>query len=263
MSSSTTLWRSWTRFLIWGVCVWLLGGVDRSPGASLSRQKRTVQDVMALYGPAAEQRLLPHVQAAGLPYPPEALALLGFKGEKRLEVWGQQAGQWRWIRSYPMLAASGGAGPKLREGDLQVPEGLYRIEALNPNSRFHLSMKVDYPNALDRQQAAHDGREALGGDIFLHGQDVSVGCIALGDTAIEELFVLVVRVGIEHVSVLLAPYDLRQPTAQSPEALPAWVVALYADLRQALRLFPGAPRERYEPTTGGPVPTPRATGSRG
>lgn len=244
MSSSTMLWWSWASVFIWGWCVWLPGCIDHSPAMSLPRQERTVQDVVALYGPTAEQRLLPYLQAAGLPYPPTALALLGFKDEKRLEVWGQQGGQWRWIRSYPMLAASGNAGPKLREGDLQVPEGLYRIEALNPNSRFHLSMKVDYPNAQDRQQAVLEGRDDLGGDIFFHGQDVSVGCIALGDTAIEELFVLVVRVGIEHVTVLLAPYDLRQPTAHSPKDLPAWVAALYADLRQALHRFPGTPRGR-------------------
>ena len=163
MSSSTTLYRSWARCFLWGVCIWLLGCIDRSPEVLLPHEERTVQDVMARYGPAAEQRLLPYLQAAGLPYPPTALALLGFKDEKRLEVWGQHAGQWRRIRSYPMLAASGGAGPKLREGDLQVPEGLYRIEALNPNSQFHLSMKVDYPNALDRQQATFDGRDELGG----------------------------------------------------------------------------------------------------
>ena len=81
-----------------------------------------------------------------------------------------------------------------------MPEGVYAIEAFNSNSRFHLSLKLDYPNAVDRQQAALEGRDQLGGDIFLHGKDVSVGCLAMGDAAIEELFVLVARTGIERAT---------------------------------------------------------------
>lgn len=233
--------RAWSRLLVCVVGVWLSGCVDRQPEVVLPPVERTVDDVMARYAPAAEQRLRPYFDAAGVPYPPTALALLGFKEEKRLEVWGPHAGRWVFLRAYPMLAASGVAGPKLREGDEQVPEGMYRIEALNPQSQFHLSMKLDYPNAADRQQASQEGREQLGGDIFLHGKDVSVGCVALGDTAIEELFVLVVRVGMERVTVLLAPYDLRQPGGGRTEGLPLWVVALYAELRRALAHFPPSP----------------------
>lgn len=238
MLCSVVRWRAWGRLVVCVVGLWLSGCVDRQPAGVLPPVERTVDDVMALYTPGAEQRLLPYFHAAGVSYPPTALTLLGFKEEKRLDVWAQQAGHWVFLRSYPMLAASGVAGPKLREGDEQVPEGVYRIEALNPQSQFHLSLKLDYPNALDRQQAVREGREQLGGDIFLHGKDVSVGCVALGDTAIEELFVLVVRVGMEHVTVLLAPYDLRQPVTGKTEGLPLWVAALYAELRRALAHFP-------------------------
>lgn len=236
MPFAPTLWRSC--LLLWMVCTWLPGCGGRQPEVVLPTSERTVDDVMTLYGPTAEQRLLPYFHASGVPYPPTALTLLGFKNEKRLEVWGQHQGSWEFVRAYTILAASGVAGPKLREGDAQVPEGVYKIEALNPNSRFHLSMKLDYPNALDRQQALQEGRDQLGGDIFLHGQDVSAGCLALGDTAIEELFVLVVRVGIEHVSVLLAPYDLRRPATDDTTDLPPWVLALYTDLGRALGAFP-------------------------
>jgi murein L,D-transpeptidase YafK len=140
-----------------------------------------VQDVLDRYGPGAEQRLVPSFHSAGVPYPPVALTFLGFKAEKRLEVWARHQDAWVFIRAYDIAAASGTAGPKLREGDYQVPEGLYAIEALNPNSRFHLSLKLDYPNAVDLQQAALEGRDQLGGDIFLHGRDVSAGCLAMGD----------------------------------------------------------------------------------
>ena len=203
--------------------------------------ERTVQDVLDLYGPAAEQRLMPYFHSAGVPYPPVALAFLGFKAEKRLEVWAQHQDAWVFIRAYGIEAASGTAGPKLREGDSQVPEGVYAIEAFNPNSRFHLSLKLDYPNAVDRQQAALEGRDQLGGDIFLHGKDVSVGCLAMGDVAIEELFVLVARTGIERVIVLLAPYDFRQRAVERDSSRPAWVEALYGELHRELGQFTRTP----------------------
>ncbi|MGE3536175.1 MAG: murein L,D-transpeptidase family protein [Candidatus Tectimicrobiota bacterium] len=231
--------RAWRCLRVLGLGLLLTGCAGVQPEEPMPAGARRVDDVMSLYGAPVEQRLRPYFEAAALAYPPTALALLGFKEEKRLEVWAQQAGPWVLLRVYPILAASGGAGPKLREGDLQVPEGIYRIEALNPNSQFHLSMKLDYPNARDREQAAREGRQQLGGDIFLHGRDVSVGCIALGDAAIEELFVLVVRVGLEHVTVLLAPRDLRQSRMGHGAGGPSWVEALYDDLRHALRPFTG------------------------
>jgi murein L,D-transpeptidase YafK len=200
-----------------------------------------VQDVVDLYGPAAEQRLVPYFQAAGVPYPPVALAFLGFKAEKRLEVWARHQDAWVLIRAYAIEAASGTAGPKLREGDYQVPEGVYAIDALNPNSRFHLSLKLDYPNAADRQQAALEGRDQLGGDIFLHGKDVSAGCLAMGDITIEELFVLVARTGSERVTVLLAPYDFRQHAVVRDSRRPTWVEALYGELHRELEQFTQAP----------------------
>jgi murein L,D-transpeptidase YafK len=200
-----------------------------------------VQDVLDLYGPAAEQRLVPYFYSAGVPYPPAVLAFLGFKAEHRLEVWARHQDAWVFIRAYAIEAASGTAGPKLRQGDYQVPEGLYTFEALNPNSRFHLSLKLDYPNAADRQQAALEGRDQLGGDIFLHGKDVSVGCLAMGDVAIEELFVLVARTGLERVIVLLAPYDFRQRAVERDSSRPAWVEALYKDLHRELGQFTRTP----------------------
>ncbi len=70
------------------------------------------------------------------------------KQERRVELYAQNSvaeSSWRFIRSYPILAASGHLGPKLREGDWQVPEGIYAVESLNPNSHYHLALHVDYP----------------------------------------------------------------------------------------------------------------------
>jgi len=191
------------------------------------------------YGPAAEKRLRPRFHDAGAPFPPGAAALLIFKHEERLELWATRSRAWIHVRDYPVLAASGDPGPKLREGDGQVPEGVYRIIALNPNSSYHLSMKLDYPNAFDLQKARAEGRTRPGSDIFIHGKAVSIGCVAVGDEAIEELFTLVARIGRPNVKVITAPNDLRTATPlRHPTHRPPWIDELHAAIRRALTAFP-------------------------
>lgn len=199
---------------------------------------RTVADVVAKYGPAARGRLKPHFDKAGVKWPPSEIAFLVLKNERRVAVWARSGTSWRFIRNYPILAASGHAGPKLRQGDAQVPEGVYRIEHLNPMSSYHLSMKVSYPNAFDRRMATRDGRTRLGGDIFIHGKDVSIGCVALGDRAIEELFTLVAETGHSKVKVIIAPNDLRVAGPIFDESPPKWIRELYAIVAAALVDFP-------------------------
>lgn len=201
---------------------------------------RSVADVVARYGPAARARLAPHLRRAGVTYPPKRVAILVFKRERRLALWARNDRGWRFVRDYPILAASGVAGPKLREGDYQVPEGVYRIAHLNPNSSYHLSMKVSYPNAFDLRMAKHDGRTRLGGDIFIHGKNVSIGCVAIGDRAIEELFTLVAETGHSRVDVVIAPNDLRIRGPITGRDAPSWVAELYRAVAAALRPFPVA-----------------------
>jgi hypothetical protein len=201
---------------------------------------RSVADVIARYGPATRKHLQPMFVRAGVSYPPRQLALLVFKRERRVSVWARSSmtAPWRFIRHYPILAASGHAGPKLRQGDYQVPEGVYRIEQLNPNSSYHLSMKVSYPNDLDRRMAAREARTNLGGDIFIHGNRVSIGCVAIGDPGIEELFTLVAETGPSRVKVVIAPNDLRAGGAIVDDEAPAWVGQLYRIVAAALVEFP-------------------------
>ena len=202
------------------------------------RAPRDLAAVLRQYGSGARARLAPYFAKAHVAYPPRRIALLLFKRERRLAVWAGDGTSWRFIRDYPILAASGRIGPKLRQGDYQVPEGLYRIEYLNPSSSYHLSMKVSYPNAFDRQQAAADHRTNLGGDIFIHGKNVSIGCMAMGDTAIEELFTLAADSGPERIRVIIAPNDLRLAGAAMAEDTPRWVVGLYRTIAVALAEFP-------------------------
>ncbi len=191
------------------------------------------------HAPAAEARLAPFFRTAQLSYPPQNLAFVVLKEEKMLEVWGRtrKTDPWAFVRDYPILAASGKFGPKLQVGDLQVPEGFYKVVLLNPRSSFHLSFKLDYPNRFDQEMARRDGRTNLGGDIFVHGEDVSIGCLAMGNPAIEELFVLVAKTGLKNVEVIILPRDLRRPGATAPSLPPAWTRDLYAQLANAVKAF--------------------------
>lgn len=160
------------------------------------------------------------------------LRILVFKNERRLEV---HALGWKSPRVYPMTGFSGTLGPKLKEGDGQIPEGVYGIEYLNPNSSFYLSMKVSYPNDADRQRAKADGRTNLGGDIMIHGSNATVGCVPIGDDAIEDVFYLVNAVGIKNVSVIIAPYDMRKGRKPELEKSPLqWYDALCGEIELAL-----------------------------
>lgn len=186
------------------------------------RGRATVSDRVQEFGPQVRARLAPHFQRAGVLYPPQRVVLLGLKQEKRLEVYAADAtGVLRFIRAYKVLAASGGSGPKLREGDMQVPECVYGIESFNPNSAFHVALRVDYPNEFDREQAARDGRTELGGDIMIHGSNGSVGCLAIGDEAAEDVFVLVAETGRSSVKVILSPVDFRVRSKTPAKGQPA------------------------------------------
>ncbi len=199
----------------------------------------TIEQRVEQYGATAGERLLPMFEQAGVSYPPAQVTLVGLKQERLLSVYaGVSDSTLTHITSYPILAASGATGPKLAEGDRQVPEGLYRVEGLNPNSRFHLSIKVDYPNAFDREMAAVDGRTQLGGDIFIHGGSASIGCLAIGDDAIEELFVLLAETGIQNVDIVLAPLDLRTQTLSDTPLTGNWRHKLNVLIDNALRQLP-------------------------
>ncbi len=190
--------------------------------------RKTIADRIGQYGPTAEPRLQARFAAAGAAYPPRSVVLLYIKQNRELQLYAMDGGAERHIFDYPILAASGHMGPKLAQGDQQVPEGFYRVESLNPNSLYHLSMRLDYPNAEDRTAAAADGRKNLGGDIMIHGKSASIGCIAIGDPAIEELFILAAKIGIESIEVVIAP-TYPAGNALSPNS-PVWLTPLYRRL---------------------------------
>lgn len=137
-----------------------------------------------------ESALKQHFVAKGLSFPPREIFLRVLKREKELQLWSTDREKgWSLVKAYPFCYASGKLGPKRMQGDLQVPEGFYHIDRFNPTSSYHLSLGVSYPNESDRIL----GRKgALGGDIFIHGDCVSIGCVAITDEKIEEVYALAV-----------------------------------------------------------------------
>jgi murein L,D-transpeptidase YafK len=147
-----------------------------------------VEDRVAFARSRHGESIKKHCTEAGLNYPPRELFIRAFKNEGEVEAWGCDRNEpMKLIKTWPVTARSGKPGPKRREGDKQVPEGCYRIVVFNPKSNYHLSLGLDYPNAADR---VHSDKEKPGNDIYIHGSNVSIGCLPLGDDMIEELYLL-------------------------------------------------------------------------
>lgn len=195
--------------------------------------KKTVTEVIKAYGEPTLEKLTPLFNKEGINYPPNNLALVAFKDANILEIWAANEDlEYKLITSYPIKAASGELGPKLREGDRQVPEGIYKIVGFNPNSSYHLSMKLNYPNEFDLKHAEAEGRSEPGTNIFIHGHAVSIGCLAMGDPAIEQLFSLVYATGPENTTVLISPTDPSKNELMVPKNAPKWTGDLYQNIEE-------------------------------
>ncbi len=132
-----------------------------------------------------------------------------FKEEQKTEIWISKGtkSKFELLKTYDIARSSGIIGPKRAEGDLQVPEGFYHIDRFNPLSSFHLSLGINYPNASDKIL----GKEKPGSDIFIHGSDVTVGCVPLTDDKIKEVYALAVQArngGQKQIEVHIFPFEL-------------------------------------------------------
>lgn len=115
--------------------------------------------------------------------------LRGFKEEQKLEAWVSNGGPYSLLRTYDFCNFSGELGPKRKQGDGQIPEGLYTLDYYNPSSSYFLSLRVSYPNQSDQKRKA---TATAGGDIFIHGGCATIGCIPITDDKIKELYTLAV-----------------------------------------------------------------------
>jgi murein L,D-transpeptidase YafK len=144
-------------------------------------------------------------EKAGVAFPPAQIAFVAYKQEKELEVWAssEDGGKAERIATYGICAASGVPGPKRFEGDHQVPEGYYVLQYGWAESNYHLEMKVSYPNMVDKVLGPKD--RPLGGEIMIHGDCASIGCLAMGDERVEELWVMMKAKGDAQVKVHIYP----------------------------------------------------------
>jgi len=154
-----------------------------------------------------EDTLRKQFEEKKLTWPPQELYIRGFKYDRALEVWvkGNSNENFKLFKTYKVCMQSGTLGPKRLEGDYQMPEGFYYINEFNPNSNFHLSLGLNYPNASDK--ILSDSLRP-GNSIYIHGKCLSTGCIAIDNKPIEELYLLASYIkdaGIEFIPVHIFP----------------------------------------------------------
>ena len=180
---------------------------------------RDINEIRARVSPVMAERFASAGLAWGAP-----VYLRVFKEERALELWVADGARYRLFETYAICNHSGDLGPKLREGDRQSPEGFYRVDlgALNPNSSYHLSFNLGFPNAFDRAQ----GR--TGSFLMIHGACVSVGCYAMTDQGIEDIYLAVeaaLNGGQGFVPVHAFPFRMteeRMAEAAGSQWVPFW-----------------------------------------
>jgi murein L,D-transpeptidase YafK len=163
-----------------------------------------------------------------LSFPPKKVFIRVFKANSQLELWAEnpQTALFVHLKTYPICYMSGMLGGKNAEGDGQVPEGFYFIDAYNPQSSYYLSVKIDYPNAYDRYW------KKTGGAICIHGSCVSIGCISIEDSPIKELYWILIQAKnagqVIPVHIFPKPLTtenlagLKQEFANAPEKIAFW-----------------------------------------
>lgn len=136
-----------------------------------------------------EDSLKKELKEKGFQWPAKYMYVRAFKHEKQLEVWlkNDWAETFQLFKVYKVCATSGTYGPKRKEGDKQIPEGFYYINEFKPNSNYHLALGLNYPNASDAILSDHN---KPGGDIYIHGNCVTIGCLPLTDSLIEQVYYL-------------------------------------------------------------------------
>ena len=160
-----------------------------------------------------------------------------FKESRELEVWLEQSKPRQWVlfKTYPIHTWGGGIlGPKLAEGDGQAPEGFYAVGAkqMNPHSKYHLAFNIGYPNAYD------EAKGRTGSAIMVHGAKLSIGCFAMTDPLIEEIYLLAeaaLQEGQGKFSVHIFPFRMTAERMAAAKGDPN--IAFWENLREGYQCF--------------------------
>lgn len=167
------------------------------------------------------------------------LYIAAYKHEGKLEIWLKEnkKNQYILFKTYNFCAHSGVLGPKVQEGDGQTPEGFYYINAFNPQSTYHLSLGINYPNAIDRIRS---GKNRPGGDIYIHGKCVTIGCIPLTDDKIKEAYVLAVEArnaGQTKIPVHIFPFKMTEENLKKHQTSFPQLSTFWANLQIGYNYF--------------------------
>lgn len=158
---------------------------------SFSTQQKKYERVRSAYS-EKEKHVIELLEKKGIDNLNINIYIRALKQERLLELWAKKTNEkeYKLITEYKFCSHSGTLGPKRSQGDGQIPEGLYQIDRFNPYSNFYLSLGINYPNKSDRLKATNKNP---GGDIFIHGNCVTIGCIPITDDKIKELYLFAVE----------------------------------------------------------------------
>lgn len=162
-----------------------------------------------------EDTLRKQFESKGLIWPAKYIYIRSFKFDSQLEVWVKNSIRepFKLFKTFKVCALAGSLGPKRMAGDYQVPEGFYYINEFKPNSTYHLSLGLNYPNTSDKMLS-----DSLypGGDIYIHGSCVTEGCIPITDDQIEDLYVITSyarAMGQDYIPVHIFPVQFNNPAS--------------------------------------------------
>lgn len=138
------------------------------------------------------------------------ILFVAYKESNELQLFGKAHAEttYKLLKTYSICARSGELGPKRKQGDMQVPEGFYSIDRFNPSSNYHLSLGINYPNLSDRRKSSASN---LGGDIFIHGSCVTIGCLPMTNDQINEIYAFAVYAknrGQKNIPVYIFPFKM-------------------------------------------------------
>jgi murein L,D-transpeptidase YafK len=138
------------------------------------------------------------------------ILIVAYKFENEFDIYikSKTETEYKKLKTYKICSNSGELGPKRMQGDYQVPEGYYYIDRFNPYSNFYLSLGINYPNKSDRIKSS---AKNLGGDIFIHGDCVTIGCIPLTDDKIKEIYLYAINArnnGQKQIPVYIFPFKM-------------------------------------------------------
>jgi murein L,D-transpeptidase YafK len=181
----------------------------------LSQQKKYASVKTAVT--EKEQSLTENLRKNGLTTNNVHILVVAYKAEKQLEIYAKKKNEttYNLIAVYDICASSGELGPKRKQGDGQVPEGFYKIDRFNPASNFYFSLGINYPNQSDRKKS---NAPNLGGDIFIHGSCVTIGCLPMTDEKIKEIYLYAIFArnnGQNNIPVYIFPFRMTDSKFQT------------------------------------------------